>query len=874
MSPRSNLPRLVVLIVGRVVPSRAAATVTADLDADYGVVRTRVSRVRAAWWLLRETASIVRAYAAAPLSATASSGPVWFRDLVLVGRALRSRPVAAVTGAAMLSIGITAVLVTGALSSALLFRSVSASHGDAVRRIAAADRQGRSILRLSYPELQIIRERVGNAATIAVVNLQPVVARVSGTSVQTMAEVVDGDYFALAGVTTIVGRGLMAADDRAGSPRVAVIAQPFWRDRLASSASALGQTVALNGEAFTIVGVARVLGSSSFLGASVDVWVPLAHADPVLNRGWRTNAADRWFTSYVLAVSSLAETEARLANAANDLARLFPDPWRDRRLQTIAGTVLVGNQRRTVVMLAAILSAFALLILMVAAANLGGLLLARAAAGRRTVAIHLSLGSGRSAAARRVLIEGAVLGLGAAALTLAAYAWARTWFSEVGVLPTLALRLDLAPVSAVATFVVAGGLASGIALAIGPALWASRVDAAAALRDEGTRATGGRSIAGTRRALVAVQVALALVLVVGAALFTRSLDALSNVDAGFDRSRLVAMDFDVEPSLTPPSQFPGLAREALTRVSAIPGITGVAMSNRAPIDQSTPAIEVRSGDAPVVADVSMYLATPGYFDTIALALTAGRSFTQTEADAEADVVIVNEALAERLFRGDAIDRVLTLVADQKTVRVVGVARNSKYRALAEPSRPHLYRPTSPRLSLTLLARTSGDPYESLRVIQQTLDGIGPGLVGFFPRTLRDHVEIELLPTRAAAGAARWLGVLALVLSAVGLYGLVAWFVELRRREIGVRMALGASARDVRTLVVKQALKTALPGLVVGLLLAAGLGTLARTALFGVTPFDPVAVAAAIGALVLLVSLGSYLPSRRATRLDPAAVLRS
>jgi predicted permease len=368
---------------------------------------------------------------------------------------------------------------------------------------------------------------------------------------------------------------------------------------------------------------------------------------------------------------------------------------------------------------------------------------------------------------------------------------------------------------------------------------------------------------------------MSLALVVGAALFSRSLDTLAKVDAGFDRSRLVAMDFDVEPSSVPASTLPALAREAMARVSLIPGITGVAMSNRAPIDQSTPAVEVSAGDGAMrVGDVSMYLATPDYFDTIGLPLVSGRGFTQVETDANADVVIVNEALANRLFsRGDAIDRTLTLAGDRTAMRVVGVARNSKYRTLAEPTRPHIYRPTAPQLSLTLLARTSGDPYEALRTIQQTLDAIGPGLVGFFPRTLTDHIEVDLLPTRAAAAAAQWLGTLALGLAGVGLCGLVSWFVELRRREIGVRMALGASARDVRTLIVRQTLGAAWPGMVLGLLLAVALASLARSALFGVTPLDPVAIAAAIAALAALVTIASYLPTRRATRIDPATALR-
>lgn len=872
----SALPRIVVRLLRLIVPSRTAATVIADLDDEYRRVRQHRASVSAAGWLTRETASLVRAYGAAAVRARVGITPIFVRDIVLVWRSLRSRPLATFGAAAMLATGIAAVLVTLALSAALLFRPVSAIHGERLRRIAAIDKDGRTILRVSYPELEIVRGQLGETARLAAVNLQPVVARVDDTSVQTMAEVVDGEFLALAGINMVIGRGLMTADDRAAADRVAVISQPFWRDRFESSSAALGQVIFLNGTAYTVVGVANVLGSTSSVGASVDVWVPVAHGDAVLNRGWRTNVADRWFTAYALPARSVAEIDGHLAAAAAELARRYPDAWRDRRMQTLPGTVVVGSQRRTAVTLAVILSAFATLILAVAAANVSGLLLARVAAETRATAIHLSLGSGRYAAARRLVLEGAALGLIASAVATLAYAWLRSWFASIAVLPTLGLRLDLAPASAVAFNACIGTVLAGAALAIGPAVWAMRIDTAAALAASGTRLTGGRRLARTRRVLVAIQVALSLALVAGAALFGRSLDALLNVDTGFDRSRLVAMDFDVEPSSLPASELSAIGREAFARVATVAGISSLAMSNRAPVDQSTPAIEVRANnDAPVVGDVTMYLATPGYFDTIGLPLVAGRSFSQMEADQDADVVIVNESLAAQLFpRGDAIDRVITLVATATRARVIGVARDSKYRTLTESKRPHLYRPTSPRLGLTLLARTSGDPYEALRVIQQTLDGVGPGLVGFFPRTLTDHVEIELLPTRAAAAAARWLGLLSLVLAAVGLYGVVAWFVELRHAEIGVRMALGASPRDVRTLVVRQALNAALPGLVMGLMVAIALATLARSALFGVSPLDGIALTAAVVALMLVVLAASYLPTRRATRIDPSTVLRS
>jgi hypothetical protein len=301
------------------------------------------------------------------------------------------------------------------------------------------------------------------------------------------------------------------------------------------------------------------------------------------------------------------------------------------------------------------------------------------------------------------------------------------------------------------------------------------------------------------------------------------------------------------------------------------------MSNRAPIDQSTPATEVRASaiDGATLPEVTIYLATDRYFETVGIPIIAGRSFTAAETNAESDVVIVNEMLAARLWpEGDALDRSLYLVSDAKTVRVVGVARNSKYRSISEPPRPHIYRPIRPGIGRTLLARTSGDSRETLRALQRTLDGVGPGLVGFFPRTLDDHLAIDLLPTRAAAAAASAVGSLALLLSAVGLYGLVSWFVELRRREIGVRMALGANAKDVRRLVVRQALSTALPGMIAGVLLSAALGFVSRASLFRVGPVDPAALAAGVGMLAAVVVAAAYVPSRRATRVDPANALRN
>ena len=872
-----RLPPAVRWLVRVVVPARGIDQILSDLEDDYGRLRARRHRLAADLWLLRETGSVLAAYAAAPFEHAIEGFPAWSRDVRLVARGFRRGGALTAAGAvAMLSVGLLAVLVTAGLSDTLLFRQVSSSHGDALRRVAAVDRNGRTTLRLSFGELQVIRDQVGEAATITTVNMQPVVIRAGDTSVQTLAEAVDGAYFKVTGTGMIVGRQLLNADDRAEAPPVTVLGERFWRDHLAGSPSVLGQAVHLNGRAYTVVGIARASVSPSFVGATVDAWVPVAHADALLNRGWRTDPGNRWFTVFALPAATTAEVQGRLDAAALELVRLHPGLWRDRRLQTAPATVLTGSQRAGATTVVGVLAGLSLLILVAAASNIGGVLLARAAASRRQVAIHFSLGSGRAAVVRRYLIEGAAIGLAAGCLAVCLYFWARHLLAEIALLPTLALRLELPVEAGLIAAVLGVAIASGMAIAAGPAIWAARVDLAAGLGEEAAGSTGGRTITRTRRLLVSTQICVSLALVVGAALFTQSLDAMLQADVGFTRHRLVAMDFDLEPSSVPAMELPALAREALTRAESTPGVAAAAMSNRAPIDQSTPLVEVRATpDAVPVVDVTSYLVTARYFETLGMPLVAGRPFSPREADSQAGVVIVNETLAARLWPGaSAIDRPLYLTQERNMVRVVGVARDSKYRSISESPTAHVYRPTPPTLGLTLLARSNEDPRTTLRLLQRTLDGVGPGLVGFFPRTLDDHIAIDLLPTRAAAAASSSLGALALLLSAVGLYGLVSWLVELRRREIGIRMALGASPRGIRTLVVRQTLSTAWPGAAAGIAVAVCLGFAARALLFGVGVFNARAFLIGIASFGVIAAAAAYFPSRRATRVDPIVALRN
>jgi putative ABC transport system permease protein len=872
-----TIERLVRSMLAWSLPNRIAAEAADDLFEEHRRLRQTRGSITAAVFLVREATALVGAFLSAAISRFIRSLALVRRDLAHAVRAVMRRPGSTLGAMLMLAAGLAAVAASSGLASALLFRPISTRYPDEVRRLASSDRTGRTRLAFSEIELEQVRANLPDSATIATANLQPAVLRIGDTNFQMLAEVTGGRYFDAVGLGMAMGRPLLDADAAAGAPPLIVISERLWRRRFAHDPSVLGTDIRLNGRAFTIVGVTAGTNMSSLLGGSVDAWITLAHADAMLDRSWRTNPDNRWWTTFVRAdASSAAEVDAALERATAALAARLPDPWRDRLLITVAGTVLAGSQRGAAVTLSLVLTLFAALILVAAAANVGGLFLAAAAADRGRAAIQLAIGSGRLGILRRHLIEGGLIGAGAGAAALGLYAAVRIQLAEVALLPTLSLTIDLPFDLHVIAMTLSAGVLVGSLLALGPALWMTRLDVARTLRDGSGGSCGGAGLPRARRILVTAQVGISITLLAGATLFARSLETLDTLDIGFPREGLIALDFDLEPSAPAVSMLPALAREALDRAQAVPGVVAAAMSNRAPIDSSTPGVSVQlpGSTAPPMDDVTFYFATERYFDTVGVPIVRGRGFTADEVSREVDVAVVNETIASRLWPdGDVLERAIVLQPQGRTLRVVGIARDSKYRSLSEEPRPHLYLPTAPNFSRALLVRTQDDPRRTMLAVQAALDLVGPGVVGFFPRTLDDHLAIDRLPTHAAARAAAVLGGFALLLSAAGLYGIVMWFVEVRRREIGVRVALGASVNDVRRLVVRQAAIAAAPGLAIGLVMAIALTSLGRSLFVGIGVVDPTSLLLGILTLAAIVIVASYLPSRRATQVDPVIVLK-
>ena len=789
-------------------------------------------------------------------------------------RSLWREPFFLLSAALTLAVGVSALAVTGGFADAILLQRITHVAPDRVFFVTAVNDQGHESFSFSAPEVDRLRRYLKTSALVTSVSLQSALVRAGDTTVQSLAEVTSGDFFHVLPVQPLVGRLLTDADDQPDAPPVTVVSEPLWQRLYGRAPSVLGASVSLNGESFTIVGVAPAAGAVSFTAASVDLWVPMAHGAALLNADFRTNAVRRPFmlVGRLRDLITRAQVSTTLTSTGIDFVREFAPTRRNNHLVATDGQVIVGSQRATAQVASGLLAALTLLVLVVVAANVVGLFTARATARRRSAAVCLALGAPRASIVGAILAEGAAVGLVAGGCGLATYAWFRHLLASITVLPTLTFRLALPFDQPFIALIMALSVLSGLVLALGPAWSMSGIDIIQTLRAGSGPIWGGPRSARSRRVLVAAQVASSLVLVVLATQFTYGLAKLQSVDLGVDMDHLAVVDLDRAPSV-PPERLPVLAEQSLAAIRAIPGVSGAVMSTGAPVNPNLAVVQVSSAGQ-TVPDATLAQVSPGYFDVVGIPIVDGRAFALNDpTDPVNGVAIVNEVLARRLSpRGSPVGQEIDVEPGGRA-RIIGVARNAHYRAVSESPQPHLYLPTVPSFNRSILVRAFGDPRPILPAMQRALDGVGPGVQGFFPRTGRDHLTFDLLPTELAGAAARAISLAAVALSTVGLYGLMSWVVELRRPELGVRIALGAERRDIRHLMLRVGARSAAPGLAVGALLAVGLARLAGSQVVGVSLLDPRGLC--VGALVLgaVVLLASWLPAQRATRIDPVALLR-
>jgi predicted permease len=693
---------------------------------------------------------------------------------------------------------------------------------------------------------------------------------------------VSGNYFDALDVAPALGR-LLRADDEAQRAPVAVLGHDYWQRRFGGDSGVVGRTIALNGAAFTIVGVAAPRFGGTSMGLRMHLFVPITTLPLLRDRGAEAldNRQDRMFD----VVGKLAPG-VTVAQAAPQLDALARRAGADAGVAQPTGALLRwygadGGPAAMRPVLGALL-VVAGLVLLIACANVANLLLARAIARRREIAVRLAVGASRWRLIRQLLTESLVLAALAGIAGLLLAFWGRDLL--LAMLPAVPypVGIDFPLDRSVVLFAMLVTAAAAVAFGLMPALRASRPELVPTLKDEIGEGHGGRGR--LQGALVAAQVALSLVTLVSAGLFLRSLNAVRALDTGMrdlDRVLLVGTEMGLAGIRNDSTQV-AVARQLLERVRLLPGVEAASFARAVPLgpgplNSSATRIEGYTPRRDENMNISHNDVATDYFRTAGVRMLAGRDFSDADLAGNAPVVIVNEAFARRFLGGRSAVGARINVGGDEWLSVVGVVATTKIEGYTEDPMAVVYRPYSVRFlpaTLTLHVRTAGDPLAHISAIRAAYAEVSAELPVLDPRNMAEFTTLPYYPQKLGATMLAAVGIIALLLAAIGIYGAMAYAVSRRIREIGVRVALGAARRDVVRLVLGRGMRITGAGLAVGLLGALGIGQALRSQLWGISPRDPLTFGA-VGLVLAAVALAACLvPARRAARVDPMVALRS
>jgi len=700
---------------------------------------------------------------------------------------------------------------------------------------------------------------------------------------------VSGNYFDVLGVRTVLGRTFRPEEARVpGGAPVAVVGYGFWGSHFAFDPHVLGQTVRINDQDLTVVGIAAPEFKGTMNGMNMEVYIPLAMTariggevggDRARLAGNRTN---RWLhlMGRLRNGVSLAAAQAEADTIASRLAQTYPDS--NRGLGFAVERVPDASFGASAALGRVIVALFAAvgIVLLIACGNVANLLLVRATERRREIAVRLALGATRARLVRQLVAESVLLSLAGAVAGFLLVPYVNALFS--GLLPHgQPLPIDLEPPLDLRLFAfgLALALATGVLFGLVPAWGASRGNLETDLKEGALGASAGRSRQRVRRSLVVAQLSLSLLLLTAAGLFLRSLERAAQIDPGFDRGNVVVAGFDFPASLDSTHSVP-FYRELLDRVRAMPGVVAASYGNHVPLwlegfdweDVRVPGY-VPGPDENMKIFVT--LTWPGYFSVMRIPLDGGRDFTEHDAAGSAPVAIVNEAFAARYFGGKPAAGARIHIQGRDTL-VVGVARTAKYRSLTEEPRPMVYLPQLQTLpsgtALHVRLAAGVAPGATLEQLRREVRAVDPR-VALVAGRLDELYGVAVLPQVLGARLLGALGLVALLIASIGIYGLIAYSVSTRRREIGIRMAIGARPAEVRRMVLREGTLLTAAGLAVGTAGALILTRLLRSVLIDVRPDDPLSLAAALLLLSAAALLASWLPARRAARVNPVEALR-
>ncbi len=813
------------------------------------------------------------------------------QDLRHAFRQLRKSPGFSLVAIMTLGLGIAGNATIASLLNTLFFQPLPVPEPDRLVAIYTDDFSHGEYGASSHPDYQDMAVGLPSLSGLTGMSLQPTsVSREGSESQRILASFVAGDYFRVLQVPLQIGRGFSAEEMQAGGPPTVVLSHGLWTTFFGSDTGVVGHTIKLGGEAFTVVGVAAPGYRGLLRGVTEGAWVPFS-MDPVLRPGSDafTSRGSRGTLVYgrLRPGATLAGLRAETAVFATRMFAEHPDFWRNIKGTGRSITVLPESEVRVLPMIrgpvlgaGALLAVMVGLVLLIACANLANLVMARTAVRGREFAVRLALGAGRGRLIRQLLVENLVLaGLGGAA-GLGLSVWLTAAIGQYRPPLPIPIQLDAHPDARVFLFVAVVTCLAGCLVGLAPALQVSRPSLLPSLKDASP--TGGSHRSRLRNLFVVLQVGLSLVLLIGAGLFLRSLREATAIDPGFGARRGILLNLDLglnRYSHARVVQFQGELRE---RVAAIPGVTAVALTSVMPLSLmgGRRSIDVEGYQSATGEDreVSWSNVSDGYFEALEVPLAAGRGFTPADRDGSAGVVVVNESFVKKYWPGSngLTHRVSIHGSEGPYLEVVGIARDGKYQSLGDSPTPFMYLPLNQTGSeqFTLVARSGVDPRTLVAPVRAAVHSLDPSLPIDGVSTLEEHIGVSLLPARVAGAVLGLLGLLGLILTSLGVAGVVAFGVSQRVREIGIRMALGARGREVVTLVVRDAMRLVAIGIGVGIVLALPVALLARGFLYGLSPIDPTTYVMVPLGFAALTLGASWLPARRAAKVEPMVALRS
>ncbi len=820
-------------------------------------------------------------------------------DLRYAVRWLLRSPGFAVVAVLSLGLGIGANTAMFSLVDAVLLRPLPVDRPDTLMDVFTSSPDGDRYATNSYPDFLDLKAR--NTVFSDMLGYSPMFAplNLGDRARLVMGHIVTSNHFDVLGVRPFLGRTLHPADDEPGADRVVVIAHAMWRRDFGSDPSIVGRALRLRGLDYTIVGVAP----ASFTGVvpflTPELWLPAAHVEEIEPAGINSNVpsptgrtrlerrGSRWmFVKGRLKPGVTAQqANANVQLLGRQLAAAYPATNKNSELSAFPTNdvrFLVPQASGPISIGSAAVMAIVGLVLLIACANVAGMLLARASSRRREISIRLAIGASRAQLVRQMLIEGVVLGLAGAAVALSIAWMAVRVLSAIRLpipgAPGFDLRLDLRVVG----FAMIVAAASGLVAALTPALKSASPRVTADLRGEAPLARVGTRRWSLREALVVSQLALTAVLLVVAGLLLRTLAAAQSADVGFRIDGLALVSVDTDMVRYSRERSAQLFDEALARVKALPGVESAALvSPRLPFDinfnQTTIRVDGKSYKSDTDGEVIMNVAvSPDYFSTLGIPVIEGRGFSDADREGTPLVAVVNETMARRLWPdGRAVGRTFTMAFGKRQFEVVGVVGNHKVYSVGERPTPYLHFAAAQERSTyrAIIARTRGDAAPLLAAMRRELLAIEPGLVFVRNETMAASVATSLLPERAGAILAAGFGGIGTLLAAIGLYGVIAYSVSRRTREIGIRVALGANRAQVLGMVMRQGLTVAAIGAASGAVIAAFVARLLSGVIYGIGAADPIAWGGALIALIAAAVLANYIPARRAMRVDPVTALR-